>query len=190
MNRPEPIDEEIKLDPNKYIVSKTDLKGIITYGNDYFTEISGYKTEELIGRPHNILRHPDMPKVVFKLVWDRLKEGKTVYGIVKNLAKDGRYYWVFAEFVPNKTSYGVVKGYTAYRKAAPEKAIKEIEALYKKLLEIEKESGMEGSEAYLKGWLEEHHTTYDKFIDKITGNGTIMKMFFKMMKKLFGGETH
>ncbi|RUM56270.1 MAG: histidine kinase, partial [Nautilia sp.] len=87
----------------------------------------------------------------------------------------------------NKTSYGVVNGYTAYRKAAPEKAIKEIEPLYKKLKDIEEHSGIEGSEAYLKGWLEENHTTYDEYIDKITGNGTVMKAFFKMMKKLFGG---
>jgi len=109
---------------------------------------------------------------------------------VKNLAKDGKYYWVFSEFVPNKTSYGTNKGYTAYRKAASPQAVKAIEPLYKKLLEIEKQSGVEGSEAYLKGWLEENNTTYDKFIDKITGNGTIMKMFFKMMKKLFGGDNH
>jgi len=190
MKRPKPIDEEIKLDPKKYIVSKTDLKGIITYGNDYFTEISGYKTEELIGQPHSILRHPDMPKVIFKLIWDRIESGKPIYGLIKNLAKDGRYYWVFAEIVPNKTTYGTNKGYTAYRQAASEKAVKAIEPLYKKLLEIEKHSGIEGSEAYLKGWLEENHTTYDKYIDKITGNGTIMKMFFKMMKKLFGGDGH
>ncbi|MEJ2469266.1 MAG: PAS domain S-box protein, partial [Campylobacterales bacterium] len=68
---PQPVDEEIKLDPKKYIVSKTDPKGIIEYGNDYFVEISGYKESELIGQPHNIIRHPDMPKVVFKLMWDR-----------------------------------------------------------------------------------------------------------------------
>jgi len=188
MRRPEPIDEEIKLDPKKYIVSKTDPKGIITYGNDYFTEISGYKESELIGQPHSILRHPDMPKVVFKLVWDRLQAGETVYGIVKNLAKDGKYYWIFSEFVPNQTSYGVINGYTAYRQAASKKAVMNIEPLYKKLVEIEEKSGIEGSEAYLKGWLQENDTTYDKYIDKISGNGTIMKMFFKMMKKLFGAS--
>jgi PAS domain S-box-containing protein len=190
MRRPEPINEEIELDPKKYIVSKTDPKGIITYGNDYFTEISRYTADELIGKPHNILRHPDMPKVIFKLVWDRIQAGETVYGLIKNLAKDGRYYWVFSEFVPNKTSYGVINGYTAYRQAASKKAVIAIEPLYRKLREIEDQSGIEGSEAYLKGFLEEEHTTYDKYIDKITGNGTIMKMFFKMMKKLFGGDEH
>ena len=178
--------EEIKLDPKKYIVSKTDKSGIIEYGNDYFNEISGYDLSELVGKPHSILRHPDMPKAVFKLVWDRLELGQPVYGLIKNLAKDGRYYWVFSEFEVRRNNLGKIIGYTAYRKAAPEKAIKAIEPIYKKMLEIEKESGMENSYAYLKGYLEENNTNYDDFIGKISGYNSIMQMFFKMMKKIFG----
>ena len=76
MKHPEPIDRQIRLNPKKYIVSKTDPKGILEYGNDYFVEISGYSESELIGKPHNIIRHPDMPKAVFKMMWDRINEGK------------------------------------------------------------------------------------------------------------------
>ena len=187
MRRPEPIDEQIKLDPKKYIVSKTDLRGVIEYGNDYFVEISGYKESELIGKPHSIIRHPDMPKTIFKLMWDRLELGQSLFALVKNLAKDGRYYWVFTEFEIRRDKLtDKMIGYTAYRKAASPKAITAIEPLYKKLLDIESESGVEGGYSYLKGYLEEQGQTYDEFIDDISGNSGIVKMFFKMMKKLFG----
>ena len=184
---PQPIDEEIKLDPKKYIVSKTDPKGIIEYGNDYFYEISGYKESELIGQPHNIIRHPDMPKVVFKLMWDRIKQKKNIMAVVKNMAKDGRYYWVVTDFEPklNRLS-NEIESYTAYRQAAPEKAVKAIEPIYKKLLEIEKEQGMEASEKYLTDLLEEKNMSYDEFVESIVGNKGLFKIFFAAMKKFFG----
>lgn len=184
---PQPVNEEIKLDPKKYIVSKTDPKGIIEYGNDYFVEISGYKESELIGQPHNIIRHPDMPKIIFKLMWDRIQNGQNIMAVVKNMAKDGRYYWVVTEFEAkrDKLSNKIIS-YTAYRKAAPESAVKAIEPIYKKLLEIEETSGMEGSEKYLLGLLEEKGVSYDEFIDKLVDNKGIFKVFFATTKKLFG----
>ncbi len=187
MKRPEPIEKEKVLNPKRYIVSKTDPKGVITYGNDYFVEISGYSEAELIGKPHNIIRHPDMPKIVFKLMWDRIKKGENIMAVVKNLAKDGSYYWVVTEFESKMdplTNEPV--SYTAFRKAAPRKAVDKVIPLYKKLVEIEKVSGMEGSEAYLKGFLEEQGKSYDEFIDDVVGNKGIFKIFFVAMKKLFG----
>jgi len=181
------IDEKIELSSKKYIVSKTDLKGIITYGNDYFVEISGYSEAELIGQPHNIIRHPDMPKAVFKLVWDSIKVGQPILGIVKNLAKDGRYYWVLAEIesrVDPATSE--IVGYVAYRRAAPRSAIEKIEPLYKKLLEIEEISGMSASEKYLKGYLEEKNMTYEQFMNSMIENKGVFKKFFGRMKRIFG----
>ncbi len=186
MKRPKPLNRERVLDPKRYIVSKTDPKGVITYGNDYFVEISGYTEAELIGQPHNIIRHPDMPKIAFKLMWDRIKKGENFIAVVKNLAKDGSYYWVVTDFEAKMdplTNEPV--GYTAFRKAAPKSAVEAIEPIYKKLVEIEKNSGMEGSEAYLKGFLEEQGKTYDDFINEIVGNKGIFKMFFTAMKKLF-----
>lgn len=183
---PTPLDQEIKLDPKRYIVSKTDAKGIIEYGNDYFVEISGYKESELIGQPHNIVRHPDMPKVAFKLMWERISKGENFVAIVKNMAKDGRYYWVFTEFEPKVDALSnAITGYTAFRKAAPQKAIDAVAPIYKKLLEIEEKGGVEASEKYLKGFLEEKKMTYDEFVNDLVGNKGLFKIFFTTMKKLF-----
>ena len=87
MKRPKPINEEIELKNNVYIESDTDLKGVITYVNDYFAEISRYTKEELIGQPHNIVRHPDMPKILFKILWDRIQSGHNFIAAVKNLPR-------------------------------------------------------------------------------------------------------
>ena len=156
MTKPTPIDEEIELDPKRYIVSETDEKGKITYANDYFQEVSGYSEEELLGKPHSIVRHPDMPKVVFKLLWETIGAGKNINAVVKNLAKDGRYYWIFTEFEIRKdTDTGKIIGYHASRKKISRHVIEIIAELYAKLLEIEKAEGVEASERYLVAFLTE-----------------------------------
>jgi len=186
MKRPEPKDNEIKLNPKRYIVSKTDPKGIIEYGNDYFVEISGYTEAELIGQPHSIIRHPDMPKIVFKLMWDRINKAQNIMAVVKNLAKDGSYYWVVTEFEPKIDPItNEILSHTAFRKAAPQKAVETMIPIYKKLIEIEKEGGMQASEKYLRGFFEEKNITYDEYIDQLVGNRGIFKIFFTAMKKLF-----
>jgi len=186
MKHPEPTEHEIKLSSKRYIVSKTNAKGFIEYGNDYFVEISGYSEKELIGQPHSIVRHPDMPKIAFKLMWDRIKQGKNFIAVVKNLAKDGSYYWVVTDFEPKVDPItNEIISHTAFRKAAPQKAIDAVTPLYAKLLEIEEEGGMEASELYLRGYLEDNKTTYDELINKIVGNNTIFKLFFAAMKKMF-----
>jgi PAS domain S-box-containing protein len=185
MKHPEAINEEIKLNPKRYIVSKTDPRGFIEYGNDYFVEISGYSESELIGQPHSIVRHPDMPKVVFKLMWERINKAQNIMAIVKNLAKDGRYYWVITEFEPKlDTMTNEIISHTAFRKAAPRKAVDAVIPLYAKLLEIEKNGGMEASEMYLRGYLESNDVSYDQLINNLVDNRGIFKMFFTMMKKL------
>ena len=156
MQKPTPIDEEIKLDTKHYIVSETDAKGKITYANDYFMEISGYTKEELMGQPHSIIRHPDMPKIVFKLLWETLKQGKNINTVVKNLAKDGRYYWIFTEFeIRRDKESDKIIGYHASRKTISKHVVEIIADLYKKLLEIEKNEGVEQSEEYLILFLKE-----------------------------------
>ncbi len=167
MKRPEPIDEEIILDNTKYIESSTDLKGVITDCNDYFAEISRYSKEELIGQPHSIVRHPDMPKIAFKILWDRLKNGQNINLAVKNLAKDGRYYWVFTHFDFKKDiNSGEITGYVAYRKTISKKITDVLLPIYKKLVEIEKSEGMTGSEKYLTNLLEEHDLSIDTLLDE------------------------
>ena len=156
MIKPTPIDEEIVLDPKRYIVSETDEKGRITFCNDYFMEVSGYSHEELIGKSHNIVRHPDMPKVVFKLLWETIGQGKNINAVVKNLAKDGRYYWIFTEFETRKDAdTGEIIGYHADRKSISKHVLEIIADLYTKLLEIENNEGIEASEKYLISFLKE-----------------------------------
>jgi PAS domain S-box-containing protein len=186
MTQPTPLNEQIQLDKYKYILSRTDEKGVIQFGNDYFYEISGYSAKEMLGQPHNIIRHPDMPKVIFKLMWSRLSQGKNIFAIVKNLAKDGRYYWVTTKFEIRKNPMdNSITGYMAYRQAAKEKAVNKISKLYEELLDIEKSSGVDASEKYLIGYLESKRMTYDEFIDETIGNKGALKLFFSTMEKLF-----
>jgi len=156
MQKQAPIDEEITVDSKRYIVSETDEKGRITFCNDYFIEISGYSKEELIGQPHSIVRHPDMPKVVFKLLWETISQGKNINAVVKNLAKDGRYYWIFTEFeIQRDRDTGEVIGYHADRTSISKHVKEIIASLYATLVQIEKEEGVEASEKYLISFLKE-----------------------------------
>lgn len=180
MKSPTPIDKEIKLDPSKIIMSKTDAHGVLEYANDYFMEISGYEEFELMGQPHNIIRHPDMPKVIFKLMWERLNQGKNIYAVVKNLAKDGRYYWVLTNFETKYDDDNNIIAHYARRKAAPGNVIYEFEQLYKVLLSIEQKQNEEISEKYFYGMLEERNQTYDQFILSVlnTTPAALQKYFF------------
>lgn len=116
----------------KLIVSRTDLDGKITLVNDAFVAISGYSEEELLGQPHSILRHPDMPKAAFADLWATVKVGKKWHGYVKNLCKDGGHYWVYATVVPN-VRHGQVVGYTSVRRKPSRAKIAEAIELYAKL---------------------------------------------------------
>ena len=153
--KPTPIDKEIVLDPKRYIISETDAKGKITYCNDYFMEVSGYNEEELIGKAHNIVRHPDMPKVVFKLLWETILQGKNINAVVKNMAKDGRYYWIFTEFESISDESDRIIGYRADRKSISPHVLEIIADLYAQLLAIEKKEGIKASEKYLIEFLKE-----------------------------------
>ena len=135
MTRPEPVDSEIFFD-GRSLISETDTKGVITFVNRKFVEMSGYSKEEAVGQPHSLLRHPDMPKAAFQEVWDTIQGGKEWTGIVKNLRKDGRYYWVYSHITPIVVD-GEVTGYTAARRPASETEVAETIPIYRDLLEKE-----------------------------------------------------
>ena len=180
------IDKQIILHPKKIIVSQTDDKGRIIYVNKYFTEIAGYTESEVLGKPHNIIRHPDMPKAVFYLMWDRIQNGQNITALVKNLAKSGKYYWVMTDFEIKKDPRTGIITYIAYRRAPSDKAVASIEPIYQTLLEMEKIHGMEASIAHLQSFLEVRHTTYDKFIDRIIKQEDgIFRLFFNKFKRAF-----
>lgn len=183
--KPIPTNNEIKLNPKKMIVSKTDVSGKIIYGNDYFCEISGYKESELIASPHSILRHPDMPRAIFHMMWQHLNSGRNIVAVVKNMAKNGDYYWVTTDFDIRRDKLGNIKYYAAFRQAAPKHVVLEMEKLYGKLVEIEKEHSMKASIDYLEAFLEERRMNYDQFIDELAKPKGFAATFFEKMKQLF-----
>jgi aerotaxis receptor len=136
MNKVIPIDEEYIFEGN-IIISQTDLKGVITFANRKFCEVSGYKLDELIGSNHNIIRHPDMPKAIFTKMWSTIQDGQAWNGLVKNMRKDGRYYWVDSEIIPVRNDNEEIMGYIAVRKVASRRDIDENEELYKKMFETQ-----------------------------------------------------
>jgi PAS domain S-box-containing protein len=155
---------QIFMGENDFIVSKTDLKGRITYGNEIFIKMSGYQEVELLGAPHNILRHKDMPAVVFKLLWDRIKAKKAINAYVKNKCKNGDFYWVFTNVTPSFNDKGEVIGYYSVRRKPKESAIASIEGIYAALLNAEKSGGISASAELLETTLKNNKVTYDEFI--------------------------
>ncbi len=135
MQKPIPIDEEYTFGKG-LIISSADTEGTITYVNRMFCEIAGYSKNELINKSHNIIRHPSMPKIIFERLWKTIKEGKEWTGIVKNLRKDGRYYWVYTHISPNLDD-GKITGFTAARRPASASEIEEIIPEYTQMLENE-----------------------------------------------------
>ena len=182
--RPIAIDQEVTFSKKKFIVSKTDPKGNIIFVNKSLCEISGYTENELIGVSHSIFRHPDMPKSIFFLIWSSLLRGKPVSGVIKNLAKSGKYYWVIADFDIKRDETGKINSFIAFRRVAPRQVIDEVEELYASMLKIEKRHGMEGALSYLEAYLEERGMSYEEFLnDLITPKGLMAKLLntFKKM---------
>lgn len=136
-----PTLNERQMRDQDFIVSKTDTKGIITYGNPIFIEFSGYTEEELLGSQHNIIRHPDMPRAAFKLAWDTIQSGKEFFGYVKNMSKDGGYYWVFTHITPDFDTSGRITGYTSVRRCPKRSAIETITPVYRLMQQAEQTAG-------------------------------------------------
>ena len=164
MGKITPNGNEKKLSPNDFIISKTDTKGKITYCNRIFIDLAGYTEAELLSKPHSIVRHPDMPKLIFKLLWDRVKAKKEIFAYVKNLCKDGGHYWVYANVTASTDHSSKVVGYYSVRRKPSQKALDTIEPLYKELLAREKNGGMEASQRYMDEVLKEKGVSYDEFI--------------------------
>lgn len=155
---------ELSFRDDEFIVSKTDLSGKITYGNDLFIRMSGYSEKELLGAPHNILRHQDMPKLIFKFLWERIKEGKEIFAYVKNRTKDNDYYWVFAHVTPSLDGSGKLVGYHSVRRKPTPEALQSIKNIYTALLDAERTGGVGASKNLLDKTLNEAGKSYDQFI--------------------------
>lgn len=163
-----PTSVERVMREDDFIVSKTDLRGRITYGNRIFVEFSGYSENELLGEQHNIIRHPDMPRAVFKLLWDTIQAKHECNAYVKNMAKDGSFYWVFANVTPNFDRDGNVIGYFSVRRKPKASGVKTVTDLYRVMLEAEHRAGardaMSASTRILTDLLTEKGLSYDELV--------------------------
>lgn len=137
-----PNNNEKKLGDDDFIVSKTDTSGRITYANRIFMEIAGYPEHQLLGVQHNIIRHPEMPRGVFRFMWNTLKAGNEFFGFAKNLCADGGYYWVFANITPDYDNSGKLQGYYSVRRNPPRSALNVLIPVYQEMLAIEKRSSV------------------------------------------------
>jgi len=156
-------------DADEVIVSKTDLKGRITYANRVFQRVAGYGEAELMGAPHSIVRHPAMPRCVFKLLWDTLEAKQEIFAYVINRARNGDHYWVFAHVTPSFDAGGRVIGYHSSRRVPDRSAVDKVVPLYRTLLDIEnshadRKQGMAASFATVVGLLTEKGIGYDEFV--------------------------
>jgi PAS domain S-box-containing protein len=167
-NRIPPQNNEVRLNDDEFIVSKTDKKGIITYTNRVFMQIAGFKESDLIGTQHNIIRHPDMPRGVFKFLWQTLQQEQEFFGYVKNICKDGSYYWVFANITPDYDANGNLAGYYSVRRKPSQLAINTVTPIYKEMLAIEQSvhasEAPDRSIAYLESTLNELGLSYFELI--------------------------
>lgn len=167
---------EQTFDDNDIIVSKTDLKGRLTYTNKVFLDISGYTEKDVIGKPHNVIRHPDMPRTVFKTLWDTVQNGDEVFAYVVNRCKNGDHYWVYAHVTPSRNNDGQVISYHSNRRVPDRKILDEhIIPLYKQLkAEEDKHSnaknGLIAGAKMLQNTLTEANLAYDEFMATIGQN--------------------
>ena len=164
-----PTGREQMFGEDEIIVSKTDLQGRITYANSVFLRVAGYSEEDVLGQPHSMIRHPGMPRAVFKLLWETIAGGREIFAYVKNMARDGDHYWVFAHVTPSFDSSGAITGYHSFRRWARRDAVAAVEGLYDRMIEIEtntadRREGIAASTALLHKVLERKGCDYDTFV--------------------------
>ncbi|TLD85079.1 PAS domain-containing protein [Helicobacter sp. MIT 11-5569] len=167
------LKNEVFLNDDTLITSKTDLKGKITYGNLDFIKYVVYSEKEFLGKPHSIVRHPFMPRAAFKLLWDTIEAKQEFFAFVCNLSKKRQTYWVFTNVTPSYDENGQVIGYYSVRRRASKAGIEAMIEIYKQLLLIEKEHGLDASVKFVLDYLEQNNTTWDKLIIDLQSQGKV-----------------
>jgi len=164
-----PTGVERRLGEEDIIVSKTDPSGRILYVNQTLLDISDFTEEDLLGQQHSIVRHPEMPRSVFKLLWETIQSGQEIFAYVVNLTKFGDHYWVFAHITPSCGEDGSIIGFHSNRRAPDRKGVQNAQALYKVLLEEEqrhadRRKGMLSATELLQSMLADKNVEYDQFV--------------------------
>ena len=167
-----PTGRESPFGEEEIIVSKTDIKGRITYANDVFLRVAQYPAKEVIGAPHSFIRHPDMPRCVFKLLWDTILAKREIFAYVLNMARNGDHYWVFAHVTPSLDANQNVLGFHSNRRKPDAGQVTKIKGIYDKLLAEEnrfedRKDGMNSAFAMLTGMLRDKGVEYDEFVFSI-----------------------
>jgi len=157
----------LEMKENDFIVSKTDTKGRLTYVNEIFMTMAEYTEAELLGKPHNIVRHPDMPKTVFKLLWERIQNKEEIFAFVVNKTKKDNSYWVLANVTASVNDRGEIVGYYSVRRKPKDSALELIKPLYAKMLQAERSGGIAAGEKVLNDLLHKEGVSYDEFIISI-----------------------
>lgn len=162
--------KECFFDETEIIVSKTNLKGNLTYCNEVFLRIAGYSEKECLGKPHNMIRHPEMPRSIFYMLWEYIQDQREIFAYVKNRCKNGDHYWVLAHVTPSVDSHGNIVGYHSNRRV-PDRRILEnkIMPLYSDLLKTERQhrdrkQGLEAAKDLIANLLSDRGMHYDEFI--------------------------
>ncbi|CAA6808270.1 MAG: SIGNAL-TRANSDUCTION SENSOR PROTEIN-PAS/PAC domain [uncultured Sulfurovum sp.] len=181
--RPILLNEEIKFSKKKFIVSKTDVEGKILFVNKNFCDITGYGHQELMGQPHSVLRHPDMPKAIFYMLWKSLLAGMEVSAIVKNVAKSGKFYWVIADFSMQRDERGRLKSFTSFKRAAPTHVSQNIENLYHGMISAERKGGIEASLLFLEIFLKDKQMSYSEYLEDLVEEKAIFSSWINFFKK-------
>jgi PAS domain S-box-containing protein len=154
---------------DEIIVSKTDPRGVITYANDVFLRVSAMSEGDVLGKPHNVIRHPDMPKAVFQLLWDTLRGGHELFAYIVNLAADGAHYWVLAHVTPTHDAAGRVVGYHSSRRTPDRRAVAQVQPIYRELLAVERRAAttkqaVEASSAALQQLVRSRASSYEELV--------------------------
>lgn len=170
MSKTHNIKNEIRCATQQIIISRTDLEGNIIYHNPTFSEVNGFEGSSVIHKPHSIIRHPDMPKTIFRIVWSIIQQGLPIQAIIKNKTNDGKYYWTLINWKAQKDRDNKIISYVAYGKQAPDYAIKAVEPIYKMMLDIEKEHDIDTALNFLHAHLAEEGMTYSQYMEKLTKN--------------------
>ncbi len=164
-----PVDKEISINPSAVFNWKISPDMLIDYANHHFCEVSGFEEYELIGETIEKLRHPDMPKIILEVLYERLEKKEPMRLLNKVLAKDGRYFWLLVDFETKIDKEGNTVAYYGISKVAPQYAVHKINALYKILAKIEEKTGnSEASKRYLIGFLEERNYTYNQYMEELS----------------------
>lgn len=169
IEKPAPTGREAFFGPEEIIVSKTDSNGRITYANEVFCRVAGYSEHEVIGQPHSFIRHPEMPRCIFKLMWDTIQRGEEIFAYVMNMTRNGDHYWAFAHVTPTFDEAGAISGFHSNRRCPDRSHVSQMSQLYRELIAVERRhnskiEGLNASLAMLHQTLDDKSLSYEQFI--------------------------